>query len=573
MNPAAIYDIETESWDTFALGALRYPDGSVEMHRDERSMLEAVLSIDGEVWAHNGSRFDHVWLLDAMQRHGRSQPVNIMASGAGIVKMQIGKTVLLDTMRVFPMSLSKLTKGAKQSLADLCRCGKEGCGGYCVITSNMPANIRTRVSEYLYADVSELWKACEHFQGFAESVGLKLGITVGSTAWKSARDELGLEPAGLPMNAWSRARLGYLGGRVEVFRRLSARGFTCDVNSMYPWAIATIPLPVDYLGLFYGGKAGSLYNQGLPGIYCATVTVPESFIPPLPVRCKTGIAYPTGTFSGTWPANELLYAETRGVKLERFHYGVVFRAERIIFDSWVDRLFTERMKRGKASREGTWIKWVCNSVTGKLGSKSEKRSVKVWPDIRALKACACRQGAQCRCGAYRPLDAGGRMWESVQPTRKPEACAHVEWAAYLTGAARVKLAKQLIAGPDDAVYCDTDSCYSEQPRSGLGGELGEWSPATYEAFESLGPKMYRCLVDGKETVSAKGIPTPNWETLKAGVPQKFGSMLGLKRGAQSNNPRFFERIQCQRTVTANTGRRIADGPVLTRAPRASEVAW
>jgi hypothetical protein len=90
----------------------------------------------------------------------------------------------------------------------------------------------------------------------------------------------------------------------------------------------------------------------------------------------------------------------------------------------------------------------------------------------------------------------------------------------------------------------------------------------------LAPKVYRVdLYDRKtgalkETIAAKGIPKPSWDSLASGKPIAWKSIAGVKRAGRG---RFFSRIVQTRTVTANTGRRIADGDNLTRAPKIEEV--
>jgi hypothetical protein len=141
----------------------------------------------------------------------------------------------------------------------------------------------------------------------------------------------------------------------------------------------------------------------------------------------------------------------------------------------------------------------------------------------------------------------------------------------------VKLHKQLVAGGEnDATYCDTDSCWSENKRTDdIGKKLGQWEPkGAYRGFESLGPKTYHAefleseVSDDNPTGSvtaAKGIPNPDWESLKAGKPQKFRSIRGLRRAKQGE--KFFEMLNSQRIVTPNTGRRLPGPGGLTLPPR------
>lgn len=141
-----------------------------------------------------------------------------------------------------------------------------------------------------------------------------------------------------------------------------------------------------------------------------------------------------------------------------------------------------------------------------------------------------------------------------------QSCAHAEWSAYLTSAARVELHRGLTERAYDAVYCDTDGIFSEGPRTrNIGDGLGEWqSKGEYLGFQALAPKVYRYYDTDGEHVRAKGIPQPDWKKILAGEPSEFGSMAGLRR---PQNGRFFVRVKSHRKVNRNYGSRELDGKV------------
>jgi hypothetical protein len=569
MIPALVYDIETQDWTRFVIGAT-YDGQEVVFYdwRNARGLVDRVLATEGNVVAHNGGRFDHLWLLDNAQRAATAR-----SNGQGLVEIKIGKTRLLDSARLYPMRLLDLTAGRKRSLADLCRCG-EGCGGYCVIRRDAPARVMRRIKEYLAADVVELWDALQHMAGVAEDAGLSLGTTVGSTAWKSARAFLGLERATYDRNEWAFMRRGYYGGRVEVWKRASDRGHAADVHSMYPWALSAGSFPVDYLGLVRGSKAQAAMRRGRPGIYQITIDVPESFAPPLPYRVRSGVAFPHGRLVGVWASPEIEHAQDVGAKIVKVHAGAIFGTARPIFGAWVDRMFALRMRYGKGTREGKWLKLVLNSLTGKFGSKSVVRQIQLFPDPESLTICTCGRAGECGCGGSRPLDDTGRAFERRITPAKIDGCAHAPWAAYLTAMARVKLHNAI---DESAVYGDTDSIFRETPlpRGWIGKDLGTWDDlGTYSSMRVLAPKVYRVTMRdpdtgrGKVVIAAKGIPAPTWEALASGSPVSWSSMAGVKRAGARG---FFSLIEQTRTVTPNLGRRRPDGPVSTRAPHVDEL--
>ena len=582
MKPSYVYDIETEDWTTFVLGAL-YDGKTVEVYdwTREREFAERMLSLEGEVYAHNGGRFDHLWLLDAAYRFGIKRHATVMENSTGIIALNFGDLKFLDSYRLFPMSLRKLTNGAKDNLSDLCKCGRE-CGGYCAIRRNMPPTVKARVRDYLVTDVQSLWVALDDFQRLSNEAGITLGLTIGGTSWKSAKAELSLPPQPYAnVNDWRFVRQGYFGGRVEIFRTQVDAGEQYDVNSMYPAKIASVPLPVDYIGRVSGGSAGKAYRDGKPGVYRAKVRIPDSFIPPLPIRSpkKGRVLFPTGDIVGTWALPELQYAESVGVRVEYVSEAAIFARTEILFDTWVERLFNLRMKYGKDSREGAWFKLILNSITGKFGAKVTQRSYVIDPCFsKHCDLSDCRKigpvGLQ-PCGN----PATSRVW--YREFERIQKCAHVEWAAYLTASARVTLHKGLTEGnKGDAIYCDTDSVFSVHPRKeNVGLDLGQWKhEASFSEFLAIAPKVYTYhrLVDGKDkqTIKAKGIPVPNplpknfWRDLMAGKPINYWSIAGIRNPVDGL---FFIRRELSRHVNFNLGGRLRLTDTLTRAPTAREV--
>lgn len=573
-----VYDIETEAWDTFVLGAI-YDGKRVEVYdyREECAFAERLMQSKGPIVAHNGGRFDHLWLVDAARKyHLMRKPFRISLSSAGIVSMRHGDALFLDSYRLYPMSLDKLTNGAKHDLSDLCSCGR-ACGGYCAIRRDMPGPVWDRVVSYLHADVIELWKALDHFDRYRASLDLPTAYTVAGVAWKSAKHDLGLPDTLFHSQAaWVPVRAGCHGGRVEVFRTISRDGHSADVNSMYPAMLAQTPIPWGMPSIRHGRAARAAFLAGMPGIYNVTVRAPESFAPPLPCKIGDRLTFPWGRFVGQWSKIELDHAEACGVELEDFHMATVWPEARIVFPDWVNRLFDARHKAGKRSREGVWIKYIVNSLTGRLASRCEVNSIAVGIDDPKGHDPLCPK-VQCKCGAHRLISAPGQEPAVWQSTRfKIQSYSHPEWASYLLGAARVKLHKMI---DESAVYCDTDGIKRENtiPAGELGSELGQWEDeGGYDLFEAIAPKVYRYRKGDTWEYRIKGIPAkPSeaegiWEKIRRGEPIEYGGMASLRR--PSADGRFFARLTSQRTINPGTGARILSPDcVISRAPNIREV--
>lgn len=574
MNPALVYDIETEDWDQFVLGTV-YDGKETIVYHDEESLVRRIVSTAGEVWAHNGGRYDHLWFLDAGRRLGLVSNARITLSGVGIVSIKVGKTTLLDSWRVFPMPLATLTNGAKRSLSDLCTC-PTNCGGYCAIRRDMPPHVRARVEEYAIADVVELWKALEDMARYALSIRIDIGWTVAGTAWRSAARELGLpESPHRSTQSWAFARRGYYGGRDEILKTVSDHGERYDINQTYPAMLSFTPIPIGKPRIRWYGDARSDWMRGRPGIYTARCKVPAgTFAPSLPLRSgRTGrLVFPTGTFTGTWARPEIEHALTCGVEVLEWIDAMTWDRAEILFAPWVKRLFAARFKAGKKSREGIWIKAITNSMTGRLGTRCEVTGVTIDPQDIRPHTDDCEDHFACHCGAHLLVSRP----EITPPIYKTTALrimsyAHPAWAAYLTAAARVALHRKL---DPTVVYCATDSRYCERSVTRDVGEgLGQWlHEGPYWNFMAIAPKVYRFHDGTQWVIKAKGIPKneTTWEKIVKGEPVHYMSRASVRRPSEDGS--FFHKIDMARHVTPNTGARVlVPGSVETRAPTYQEV--
>jgi hypothetical protein len=604
MEIAAYYDIETENWDCFVCGGLLYANGDYleYLFDSEREYVESILAIDGTVIAHNGGRFDHLWFLDALDRFGYLDKlsVKLIMSGSSIVRAQIrGPGVnldLADSYRIFPMSLRKLSNGAKDDTGLRClgrgdcadiiaykeryRTESEesnavyGCGGYCAINRHMPKDDLRRLMDYMRQDCIALKDGIEHMLTVAHGLEINVGYTVGGTAWKTAKDLTEVDSQPLDWQSYYYARNGYFGGRVGLFRRNAESGYQYDITSSYPFQYSQ-PLPTGtYRNVWSDSKARKAYRNGKPGIYTATVHVPDMFIPPLPVRAEINgesrLAFPIGRFKGTWARPDLDYAESIGCKIEP-HSGLVFDEMDSILEPYSRILVGARLKFGKKTREGEWLKLLVNSLYGKLASKPEVQGLYINPNPSVVLGAKDVERIGRELGVYR-----------VTNEKVPD-CGHIVWAAYITSRARVQLHKMLTE-KDDAIYCDTDSCFSigDRNSNAIGKNLGDWSyEGPFNNFEGIAPKVYRYLREGKPYLKAKGVVLPGdidkaWECITRGQRvygreriRGFKSALNLRAKGKG---RLFEKEKVSRLVKEGFGdRREIHGTNLSRPPRYSEL--
>lgn len=258
----------------------------------------------------------------------------------------------------------------------------------------------------------------------------------------------------------------YAGGRVEVFQH-TPKGLQTevDVTSSYPWSM-TQPLPWQ----LYGWDKPDLYASDRLQLVYARVEVPNQYIPPLPFVPPTGgLYFPWGTWSGWFTSAELVYAiEQCGVNaklLEAVSYTV-----QQPFKQFVETVFADKQTATGARRE--FDKLVLNGCYGKFAQKPENTRLMMFDSaeegIKWARANAAKEPT--------PLNGSRTAW-SVKTYRWP-AQTHYALASFITAYSRILLHKHLThaARWSKALsYCDTDSVHAAQTvdwSSKLNTELG-----------------------------------------------------------------------------------------------------
>lgn len=561
----AVWDIECAEWDKFAVGALWTRDSGTEVFRGEDELANALLSLpkNAVAWAHAGGRYDVLWLLDWCRRHGDIPAAQIRLSGSSIASLAIKDgPVLRDSCRLIPMSLKQactMFDGTRKESLDLpCICGR-ACGGYCSIRLDMRGAARKRVEDYLVADVDALRDTMISLIEYAGTYQLKLGGTVASTAWATAKERCGLDDAEWDFRAYKLARAGYNGGRTEVGQLFAPRVSRWDRASAYPAAL-TLPVPCGWMRVLDERTAGLAWGRDKPGIYHATVDVPDQLAPPLPIRRGARLVYPYGRIHGAWARDELRHAIDCGAKVVAFEGGVAWADEKPILKPHVEHCFALR-KAAESKSLKTWLKFVANSLTGAFAQDPEQ-------DVVVL-------GDKADDPQYEQVGRYDWIWRRT--AFRISSRAHVHWAATLTARARVELHEQINHAGDDWCYSDTDSVISTRPLTrNVGSELGQWQhEGDATDFRAIAPKVYTYVdTNGERFARAKGIPDAvrEWDRIAAGdvVPLDRGvkSLLVAARGDG-----LFARNDGQRTIKPRdgwVGARIRDGQ-RTRAPSVAEL--
>lgn len=551
MQPVASLDIECASWDQFYLGAMRYPDGTHAVCRNEDELFDLVCAYRGDVWTWAGGRYDTIWLARRAAKRGVRATGQL--GGGSIVSLKLGKATVRDGFRLFPTKLAKACKLAGMTKGETglpCVCGKE-CGGYCSIGPGLSRAQHRHVEEYLVHDTDCAARTVETIAERFEAWGLVLKNTIGSTSWATMRDVYGVPRApweeksgALRWRDYEAAHRAYHGGRTELYRRSAPVIERHDLHAAYPAALADTAVPVGDYTRQVGHAARAAFHKEKPGVYSVTVRVPEMHVPPLPVHADSRLLYCTGSFSGSWVLPELQAALDLGVEIQHFDESITWSAAERVCEPYMRHVWGLReryLADDKDSPEAALLKYAANAPTGKLGMKPESECLELAPDLEDVLSCRpspCFDGAmhatmqECcehvhrKCRRWEALDLGVDGAPPLVYTRgvyQLSDCANVHMAAYLTGVTRVKLGKGWREAGAALCYGDTDSRYAlpGAPLSNVGDALGQWG------FDGLGldylargPKAYR-FADATATLKRKDVE----RLRRQGLPGELGDVV------------------------------------------------
>lgn len=561
-----VWDIETKNWDTFLCGQTLDIHGNAFVSWDEEEFFEHLLSRRGVWYAHVGGRFDALWFLDHCCRQAIKWSARMR--GSGILSAKAEELELRDSFAIVPMKLSKFAPLGGIEKCELhlpCECDERstdnpaGCGGYCALARPLSSAERRNVTDYLHVDCEALLSALLALEARCEADGIELRLTVGSSAWNTAKTWLDLPDCGHDLGKYRDIREGYFGGRTEVYCTRGDSGHRFDIHSSYPAALSRLAIPVGRGKAYIGSHTRALYDAGKDGIVWADVHIPESYVPPLPVRMPDRLLYPTGPASGAWTAHELRYAESCGVRIERITRGYMWASSAPILAPFANRVWALRDKYAATGNKADkvysdWCKWLANSCTGKFASKPENSSLEYHPaaiddsDPDAAPILSTDSEVVCTHGGVFVTKTRARV----------DPCAHVQWSAYLTAEARIELHKQQRSSAC-LYYSDTDSVYSRDMLTRrIGPDLGEWG---YEGglteWSALAPKVYRYRCTGlphcKEKGHAQGgyhvrgkgmsgLDSDGFDALESGkVWTTEKGVKGLKTAVRGKGPIFEKR--------------------------------
>lgn len=575
-------------------------------------------------YAHNGGAFDHLFWLEWLKQHNDEYGFEVIPVQSSIQAIKVWRIpedpddpikdrwTFLDSLKLFPKSLAEMLK-----------------------TFDLPGKVTHDLnmheddphwSVYLKQDCIGLAEGLLKIHDLVENkLEGEVGMTAPSTSMKIFRrrylgrkgsvkriaryahwqDCENKEKCSGCAHSW--VRMGYYGGRTELFRTYGEGLHYYDINSSYAASMHE-DMPVgdrtvtDHLDWRMAER-----NAGF--VECLVEIPAECEIPPLPHRSKTTgkLTFPTGKFSGIWSTKELELLSDPLVKGRILSVKkVVWFGLRPVFQEMIEALWGFRQKcltgcttkgcKGcnPAFDEGlsAMAKIFINACYGKFGMKQERTSI-VFSEFKDKEHCfLCQEplidlkqehshkgvkiaGGLCKaCEGSKPAnDEYGDVWYQKKQVEASYIIPHI--AAHITALARVRIwrfmQKVILAG-GHVYYTDTDSCLTNisMPSSQELGAFKDEYPGLELRGYFLQPKVYMLETmdgspfpkehlkecKGQEDGSCKGCVTSK-VTMK-GFPKHLRTKENLER-LQNKEELSYPNLEKIRTLASNSFRR---GPLM-----------
>lgn len=541
----AVLDIETDS--TGHPTDLGVYDGSVYFYSSTvEQTVDYILKMPVDaIYAHYGIGFDFAVIYSELLRRVTSFDLAMAGSAGVFITIKVGKKTLhlLDSCRLMPASLSKLGKqfDVKTPKKDL-----DGIMPWLLSVEDR--------KEYLEADCYCLYQVLESFWSSIDST---FGVnrkgkpfrskTLASLSLKLFCDKY--TKAGKIFNPYKEQaddeQRSYFGGLVYVGAEhsyLYDNVNVYDVNSMYPSVMSSFKYPYSY----HRSRVDKFIKNSVALWRCE-----YEFFNGIPFIFD--IKSRSLSFSGECviDSDTFSYVISRGGYLKILE-GYIYERTDYIFKKYIQDCYTMRQKFGNDSAMGYVSKILMNSLYGKFGEKSLKRSL------------STKEPTNCEYSIY----ANGSVYNSVE-IFDYESERYIQHrfpaiASFVTLRSRLLLKKTIDIQGDNFLYCDTDCIHTigEAVDIDISNKLGAFKKEFTGAAMYKGKKSYQLYnTDGTIAKTVlKGIPASartelDFREMIDDNPvvhfTGYTSLLALIKGSSKE----FKRTDKTRTVR-DTDRRL-----------------
>lgn len=521
IRPVAILDMET---DPFKYGRVPFPFviGIIDPENNFHyfwgddciqlfiAWLQARHSQEWIIYAHNGGKFDYMYLLPYIS--GNMRVIN-----GRIVSAKLCGHEIRDSYSIMPFPLRDYKKD------DI---------DYAKLERAVREKHKEEIVGYLKGDCVYLRELVHTFH---EEFGQKK-LTIGSTAMGQIKERHPFERTTLAFDRVFRPDFFY-GGRVECFMSgvIDAPVTIVDINSAYPAAMRDIEHPT---GLDY------IVGREITNDTCYVVTEGRS-AGAFPIRTKSGLRFTHGPGIFSVTRHEFDAAISTGTYIqERLIKSFDFPL-RATFANFVTHFYDARKTSKKLGDDirALLYKFTLNSGYGKFAQNPANFYDWTLASLagRPTGKCphchgrgVCRGCFKCQAlNEYLPVPDGacmfcngdGERWHLHEfDANNPDgpmfwkgrtfvqSYYNVATGASITGAVRATLLRGL-ALSDGPVYCDTDSIITTGKFRGpiSHTELGHWKPEGRGVLSAIaGKKLYAIFDDRKPDLTEEDARKYPW---------------------------------------------------------------
>ena len=404
-----------------------------------------------KIFGHYAGKYDDLFLLDHAGKLGDKFNYSTICQGSKILSLKFkrGKNSwsFVDSSGLFPnMSLDKLTKSFDVK-------NKKMTGTIDFKTERVDKN-NSLHQEYLKNDVMGLYQVIQKFLENEKIAEEGFNLTIASQAMGMWRRTLKKSIKVTPQGIQDFIRGSYFGGRTEIYKMRGAKLNYYDVNSLYPFVMRTMRLPLQH----------ECYTRELTDALSfldVDVKVPDTYIPILPVKSDGKLIFPSGTFRGVFYSEELKLALSQGAKILKVYRGEQFTDAHDLFSEYIDYFYAQKENAEKGSARELIAKLLLNSLYGKYGQREEREILKQHESETDFTPFH----------SHEVFDIT-RLIQVTKYIRAPSMLVHI--AAAITAGARITMAnKAFIKFPEHCFYTDTDSIFTTKELE-TGTKMGEF---------------------------------------------------------------------------------------------------
>lgn len=445
---------------------------------DDAAVAEFFGERDALVYAHNGGRFDYMYL----RRHLNSDDPLLVISGR-IAKCKLGTTELRDSVNLLPVALDSF--GGKRKI------------DYSLMEPERRSdpNVMHEIKSYLRQDCVTL---AENLRAYFDEYGKNL--TQASSSMKYWSKKFDKEIPRQSKSHFDYYKRFYYGGRVQCFAEgvKSQKFSVMDINSAYPRAMKENHI----------FSTSGVLRSSLPGdeqLYRCLIKVNCSSRGALPWRDEDGALYFPDDEGGRrnrtrdfyitgWEfANALETNSISHIDIKEIHYF----SEVVSFADYIDYFYEKRQEAKRAGDKAgdIFCKLFMNSLYGKFGQDCDNHEDFVIATDESIAKWKAKGYHQYKPWGDRYLMRHQKkeLHEDDPRRRYYNVCT----AASITGYVRAQLYRAANAC-SGLIYCDTDSIAASDVSSlKQSDSLGDWKKEIDCNFYAIAGKKLYAMRDQK----------------------------------------------------------------------------